>query len=362
MARASSSSPTRASRVRRHRHGRRRAPGLGRRRRRLRGGRAEPGRHHGRSAARRRCATSGWTARSSSRSAAVRRWTPRRPWTCSPPTRCRSGTSSTTATDLAPGCPLVAVPTTAGTGSEAHSLRRHHRRGGRAQGLHRPPEPAARRPRSSTRRLTVGLPPAVTAATGRRRDDPLARVAPVARTRTRSPRRSRSGSSGRSSAGCAARSPTARTSRRGRRCSWPRTWPASARRAARASASSTRSGTPSGRAGGSPTGRPSRRSCPRSSRSTWARATASWRWWASRSASARRPRPRPPPPARRSPPSTSSCATSASARPFGSLGLADDASIDRIVERRPGRRRDPQLAAAADAPREARAILESVAG
>ena len=40
----------------------------------------------------------------------------------------------------------------------------------------------------------------------------------------------------------AAPSPTARTSRRGRRCCWPRTWPASARRAGPASGSSTRSG------------------------------------------------------------------------------------------------------------------------
>jgi alcohol dehydrogenase class IV len=53
--------------------------------------------------------------------------------------------------DLAPGIPIIAVPTTAGTGSEAHPFLGHHPRGDRSEGLHRPPLATARDddPRSS---------------------------------------------------------------------------------------------------------------------------------------------------------------------------------------------------------------------
>ena len=78
--------------------------------------------------------------------------------------------------DLAPGRPVVAVPTTAGTGAETNSFAVITDEGAGRKGYIGHPsllpvttilDPA----------LTLGLPPAATAATRHRRDDPLARIA-----------------------------------------------------------------------------------------------------------------------------------------------------------------------------------------
>ena len=79
---------------------------------------------------------------------------------------------------LTPGPPVIAVPTTAGTGAETNSFSVITHEDARAQGLHRPPEPAATgdHPRpGADRRPAAGR-------HGRdrhRRDDPLAGVAPL---------------------------------------------------------------------------------------------------------------------------------------------------------------------------------------
>ena len=81
---------------------------------------------------------SGWTARSSSRSVAARRWTRPRSWPCTPRTAGEVLALGYHRDDLAArACPVIAVPTTAGHRRRDQHLRRHHRRGGRAQGLRR---------------------------------------------------------------------------------------------------------------------------------------------------------------------------------------------------------------------------------
>ena len=155
--------------------------------------------------------------------------------------------------DLAPGLPVIAVPTTAGTGAETNTYGViTDEAAGRKDYVGHPSvlpawsvlDPA----------LTVGVPPAATAATGCGCPDPLPGVAAVAEPEPVRGGASRSRSSGPSASGCHGRWPTARTSRHARSCSWPRTSRGSASRAGRASGSSMRSGTPSGRAGSCPHG------------------------------------------------------------------------------------------------------------
>ena len=155
---------------------------------------------------------------------------------------------------LTPGRPVVAVPTTAGTGAETNSFGVITDEAvGRKGYIGHPSllpvatilDPA----------LTVGLPPAATAATGidamthslesllSANPNPFAESTAIGVIRTVV------------AVAADGPSPTARTSRRARRCCWRRTSRAWARRAARASGSCTRWATPSGRAAGSRTGR-----------------------------------------------------------------------------------------------------------
>ena len=103
--------------------------------------------------------------RSWCRSAAARRWTPPRRSTSAPSTTSRSGSSSTTARTLEPGRPVIAVPTTAGTGAETNSYGViTDETAGRKGYIGHPsllPRVTILDPG-----LTVGLPPAATAATG----------------------------------------------------------------------------------------------------------------------------------------------------------------------------------------------------
>ena len=149
----------------------------------------------------------------------------------------------------------MAVPTTAGTGAETNSF------GvitdevvGRKGYIGHPSllpvatilDPA----------LTVGLPPAATAATGidamTHSLESLLSANPEPVRGVDGARRDPDGG-GR---GCHGPLPTARTSRRARRCSWRRTSRAWARRVARAWASCMRWATPSGRGASCRTGRP----------------------------------------------------------------------------------------------------------
>ena len=78
-------------------------------------------------------------ARSSSPSAAARRWTRRRPSRSTPPTAATSWRSGIRRPAIwcrvARSSPSRRPP---GTGAETHTVRGHHRRGGRPQGLRRP--------------------------------------------------------------------------------------------------------------------------------------------------------------------------------------------------------------------------------
>ena len=119
--------------------------------------------------------------------------------------------------DVAPGVPVIAIPTTAGTGAETNTYGViTDEAAGRKDYVGHP----SVLPRWSLLdpALTVGVPPAATAATG---VDALTHSLESCchGTPTRSPRRSRWGSSGPSASGCPGRSRTARTSRRARsRC------------------------------------------------------------------------------------------------------------------------------------------------
>ena len=94
------------------------------------------------------------------------------------PTTVMSCHLATTMKRSRPGVPVIAIPTTAGTGAETNTVRRDHRRGRRAQGLRRPRERPAdgRDPRSRADPRPAARPDR---RDRRRRADPLARVAPV---------------------------------------------------------------------------------------------------------------------------------------------------------------------------------------
>ena len=255
-----------------------------------------------------------------------------------------------------PGRPVVAVPTTAGTGAETNSFAViTDEAAGRKGYIGHPSllpvatilDPA----------LTVGLPPAATAATGidamthslesllSANPNPFAEAMALGVIRTigtwlRRGRRRRLGPRG------ALADADGLAPRR-----------ASARRAGPASGWSTRWAIRSGRAARSPTGRRWPPSCPRSFASTSARATASWRSSASRSASRRAPnrsrRPLPSPIG-----AIDKLLRDVDQRPtLRRLGLADDAAIDQLVTDTlddAAIRNSPRLPTAS----EARAILE----
>ena len=177
------------------------------------------------------------------------------------------------------GLPLVAVPTTAGTGAETNTygVITDEAAGRKAYVGHPSVLPIAS---VLDPELTVGLPPAPTAATGvdamthslesllSRNPNPFAEAIALLVIRTVSDWLPRAVEGRR------------RTWRRGASC-WSRpTSPASARRAARGSGLSTQSAMPSGRAGSCPTAPPWPPSCPRSSRRTGTSGSASWPSWA----------------------------------------------------------------------------------
>ena len=131
---------------------------------RLRRRRTEPRRLDRRARSARPCVTSGSTDSVVVASVAARRWTPPRRSTSGRPTTGPLG-ARVRRPDLAAGRPIVAVPTTAGTGAEAHSFAViTNEEPGRKDYIGHPsllpvdddPGPG----------LTVGLPPAATAATG----------------------------------------------------------------------------------------------------------------------------------------------------------------------------------------------------
>ena len=147
--------------------------------------------------------------------------------------------------------------------------RRHRRRDQLVRASSRTRRPAARATSAIPSLLPVATildpVPDRRPATGRdgrdrdRRDDPLARIAPVGQPEpVRRGDGARRHPDGRDVA-AARPSPTAPTSRRARRCSWPRIWPASARPAGPASGSCTPWVTRSAHAARSPTAPRSRR-------------------------------------------------------------------------------------------------------
>ena len=165
------------------------------------------------------------------------------------------------------GLPVVAVPTTAGTGAETNTygVITDEAAGRKAYVGHPSVLPVAS---VLDPELTVGLPPAPTAATG---VDALTHSLESLLSRNPNPFAEAIALAGdpdgrRVAAGCGRR--TAGISRRAARCSWRLTSPGSARRAGPASGQFTRSGTRSGRVGSCRTGRPSRRSSRRCSRVT----------------------------------------------------------------------------------------------
>ncbi len=160
------------ARARRALDGRRRLDGL-------RGGGAEPGGRDLRAGRDGPARRSAWMARSSSPSVAARRWTRPRRSTWRATNERPVWDLEYDGDDLRPGRPIVAVPTTAGTGAEAHPFGVITRTSDRPQGLHRPPLPPAGgdHPRSGTDRRHAAL--------GDRRDrggcdDPLDGVAALA--------------------------------------------------------------------------------------------------------------------------------------------------------------------------------------
>ena len=311
------------------------------------------------SAGRRPSARSGSTARSSSRSAAARRWIRPRRSTSAPPTTCPVWELEYDGPDLAPGRPVVAVPTTAGTGAETNSFGVITDEAAGRKGYIGHPSllPVAT---ILDPILTVGLPPAATAATGidamthslesllSANPNPFAEAMALGVIRTVGEWLRLAVADG---TDLEARS----------QMLWRRTSRASARRAGPASGWSMRSGTRSGPAGRSPMGPRSRRSCRRSCASTSGRAIASSRWSGSRSASR---------PAREEEATAAGAAIGAidqllrdvGQRPkLRAFGLADDAAIEQLVTDTlddAAIRNSPRLPTAA----EARAILVSVAG
>ena len=232
--------------------------------------------------------------------------------------------------DLTPGVPIVAVPTTAGTGSEAHSFAViTHEEIGRKDYVGHPsllPVTTILDPG-----LTVGLPPAVTAATGidamthslesllSANPNPFAEamalgvirtvgdVAAPGRRRRHGPRGALADADGLASRGRRA------GERHGRRAR-PRAWPLDR---------DPRQGRARDRARRRPAGGPPLLPRHPRSRARARRDRARRRVWR-RDRSRRRPAPP-------SAPSTSSCATSTSVRRSARLGLADDAAIDQLV-------------------------------
>ena len=321
---------------------------------RLRRGRAEPGAPRPSSAGRRRCGPSGSMGRSSCRSAAARRWTPPRRSPSAPRTsRSRCWELDYDGAALAPGRPGRRRPDDRRDRRRDEHLRRHHRRGR-----------SGARTTSAIRRccrvatildpaLTVGLPPAATAATGvdamthslesllSANPNPFAEAIALGVIRTVAewlPRAVADGTDLEARSQMLMASHLAGVGRRAARASG--LVHALGPRARDARPAAARDG-----AGRRPARGP--RLLPRRS------ATASWRWSASRSGPPRRPRTRRRPPAPRSARSAGLRRASASDR-----RCAPRLRRARARRRRPGRHRrrgDPQLAAPADAsPRRAR--------
>ena len=119
---------------------------------------------------------------------------------------------------MTPGRPVVAVPTTAGTGAETNSYGVITDEAVGRKGVYRPPVRAAGLVDVLDPALTVGLPPAATAATG---SDAMTHSLESLLSRNPNPFAEAMALAGHpdgSASGCPRRSPTARTSRHGRSC------------------------------------------------------------------------------------------------------------------------------------------------